>query len=324
MSIQIIFLLCVFCAVILLSQALFIPVYRPKRGNTLVVKQRLERLAEEWGDESAAVSIAMESRLKKASALGRKLESVAFIGRLSEKLEQSGSKMLGHQFLLMAIVVALAAAVVMQLWLKEPFVTALTFMGVLWMFNSKLNSDFMKRMDKIEEQFPEALDILRRGLQAGYAFPDSIKLTYEELDGPIAYEFKLMFAEINVSKDIRRALLHFIERVPTVSAMAFATAVQVQKETGGNLAENIQNLSRIIRKRFYFQRQVKTYSAQGRMSAWVLVSVPLVLFGYIYMSTPSYAKELTETEPGLRLLIAGAIGMLVGIYWISRLIKIEV
>ncbi|MBY6185070.1 type II secretion system F family protein [Marinobacter hydrocarbonoclasticus] len=324
MSVSMIFLICVFAAVVLLSQALFIPVYRPKRGDTKLVKARLQRLAEQWGEGESSVSIAMENRLKRASVLGRRLEAIPFIERLSEKLAQSGSRTLGHQYLLMALVVATLLGIGAFFVSKEPFLAAVAFVVTLAFFNSKLERDFVKRLDQIEEQFPEALDVVRRGLQAGYAFPDSIKLAYEELDGPIAYEFKLMFADINYGKDVRRALLHFIERVPTVSAMAFATAVQVQKETGGNLAENIQNLTRIIRKRFHFQRQVKTYSAQGRMSAWVLVCVPLALFGYLYLTSPNYAKELTDTEPGLNLLIAGGIGMAIGIFWISRLIKIEV
>ncbi|MBY5920832.1 type II secretion system F family protein [Ferrimonas balearica] len=324
MSIELTFLACVFLAVILLSQALFIPVYRPKRGDTRVVKERLNRLAQERGEEGAAVSIAMENRLKKASVLGRVLESNRFVSDLSFKLQQSGSKMLGYQFLLLALITSLATGLAVWIWRNEWFLALLSGVIVLVLFNVKLNRDFNSRMEKIEEQFPEALDILRRGIQAGYAFPDAVKLTYEEMDGPIAYEFKLLFADINYGKDTRRALLHFIERVPSVSAMAFSTAVQVQKETGGNLAENIQNLSRIIRQRFRFQRQVKTYSAQGRMSAWVLVSVPLALFGYLYLSSPTYARELTDTEVGNTLLIIAGIGMLIGIVWISRLIKIEV
>ncbi|MBY6019801.1 type II secretion system F family protein [Halomonas denitrificans] len=324
MSIELIFLGCVFLAVILLSQALFIPVYRPKRGDTKVVKERLNRLAQEWGDEKAAVSIAVENRLKRASALGKAMEQSQFVSDLTFKLQQSGSRLLGYQFLLLALFSALVVAVAVWFWRSEWFLALTAAIIVLALFNLKLNRDFNKRMEKIEEQFPEALDILRRGIQAGYAFPDAIKLTYEEMDGPIAYEFKVMFAEINYGKDTRRALLHFIERVPSVSAMAFSTAVQVQKETGGNLAENLENLTRIIRKRFRFQRQVKTFSAQGRMSAWVLVCVPLALFGYLYLSSPTYARELTDTEIGNTLLTIAGIGMLIGIYWISRLIRIEV
>ncbi|SDK00747.1 tight adherence protein B [Ferrimonas sediminum] len=324
MSIQVIFLGCVFAAVLLLSQALFLPVYRPQRGDTRVIKDRLKQLAKERGDSADDVSLLRRNRLQKASSLGRRMEQFPFIQNLSFKLEQSGSRYLGHQYLMMALFTALVFTVICWFLSKDWLFCMLAFLLTLTLFHFKLSRDFDKRMETIEEQFPEALDILRRGLQAGYAFSDSVKLTYEEMEGPLAFEFRLMFADINYGKDTKRALLRFIERVPSVSAMAFSSAVQVQKETGGNLAENMQNLSRVIRQRFTFKRKVKSMSAEGRMSAWVLVLMPLGLFAFLFLTSPSYARELTDSESGNDLLMYGAIGMMIGTYWIGRLIRIEV
>ncbi|MEZ9370912.1 type II secretion system F family protein [Shewanella sp. 10N.286.51.B2] len=194
---------------------------------------------------------------------------------------------------------------------------------VFLLFYFKLNRDIAKRMDAIEASFPDALDVLRRALQAGYSFSDAIKLVTEEMEGPLAKEFSLMFANINYSKDTKRAILGFIERVPSVSAMAFSSAVMVQKETGGNLAENIDNLAQVIRKRFMFRRRVRTLSAEGRLSAWILILLPFVLFAVIYLQTPDYVGELTGTEDGKTLLMWGAIGMTLGGLWISKLIRID-
>mgnify|MGYP002335761664 FL=1 len=143
------------------------------------------------------------------------------------------------------------------------------------------------------------------------------------MEGPLAKEFSLMFANINYSKDTKRAILAFIERIPSVSAMAFASAVMVQKETGGNLAENIDNLSRVIRQRFTFRRRVRTLSAEGRLSAWILILLPFVLFAVIYIQTPGYVGELLETEDGNSLLMWGGVGMVIGGIWISKLIRID-
>ncbi|BDY05950.1 type II secretion system F family protein [Ferrimonas sp. YFM] len=324
MSIELIFLGCVFAAVLLLSQALFLPVYRPQRGDTKVIKERLKQLAKEKGDDEENLSLLRRNRLQKTSALGRQLESYAFIQNLSFKLEQSGSAYLGHQYLMMALFSALVLTTLCWMFTNDMLFCIITAVLTITLFHMKLNRDFDKRMEAIETQFPEALDILRRGLQAGYAFSDSIKLVYEEMEGPLAFEFKLMFADINYGKDTKRALLRFIERVPSVSAMAFSSAVQVQKETGGNLAENMKNLSRIIRQRFTFKRKVKSMSAEGRMSAWVLVLMPLGLFAFLFLTSPSYARELTDSPDGHRLMIYGALGMLIGTYWIGRLIRIEV
>ena len=231
---------------------------------------------------------------------------------------------MGHHFVLITLISATIVALVSMIFIHEPILSFFLFGLTVMLFNFKLNRDTNKRMDAIEASFPDALDVIRRALQAGYSFSDAIKLATEELDGPIAKEFKLMFANINYTKDTKRALLGFIERVPSISSMAFASAVMVQKETGGNLAENIGNLSRVIRERFTFRRRVRTLSAEGRLSAWILILLPFVLFAVIYLQTPSYVGELTGTEQGQKLLMWGAIGMTIGGWWISKLIKIDV
>ena len=321
---QVIFLGLVFIAVLFLTQALFLPVYSPQRANTALVRKRLKKLSQEGGDNSFETSLLRKSRLEKLGAIGRWLESFEFIESLSYRLELADYKLLGHQFIIFAVVSATFVSVIAWLLLPQIAVALFCFVITLLLFNLKLNRDTAKRMDKIEEDFPDALDVLRRALLAGYSFSDAVKLVTEEMQGPLAKEFSLMFANINYSKDTKRAILGFIERVPSVSAMAFASAVMVQKETGGNLAENINNLARIIRLRFTFRRRVRTLSAEGRLSAWILILLPFVLFAVIYLQTPGYVAELTGTKEGNNLLMWGAIGMFVGGMWISRLIRIDI
>ncbi|AQS35944.1 Flp pilus assembly protein TadB [Shewanella psychrophila] len=321
---EMIFLGLIFLAVILLSQALFLPVYSPQRANTALVRKRLKKLAERASDSAYETSLLRTSRLKNVTSIGRTLEKIEFIENLSYRLELADYKIMGHHFLLLTLISAIIVALVSWIFIHEPILSFFLFGLTVMMFNFKLNRDTNKRMDAIEASFPDALDVIRRALQAGYSFSDAIKLATEELDGPIAKEFKLMFANINYTKDTKRALLGFIERVPSISSMAFASAVMVQKETGGNLAENIGNLSRVIRERFTFRRRVRTLSAEGRLSAWILILLPFVLFAVIYLQTPSYVGELTGTEQGQKLLMWGAIGMTIGGWWISKLIKIDV
>ncbi|ACJ29388.1 Tight adherence TadB-like transmembrane protein, putative [Shewanella piezotolerans WP3] len=320
---EVIFLGLIFIAVIFLSQALFLPVYSPQRVNTALVRKRLKSLSEDSENTTYETSLLRKSRLAKLGTIGRYLESFQFIEDLSYRLELADYKLLGHQYLFLALITATILAVGAWLYLAEIIAGMFVFGLVLFLFNFKLVRDTNKRMDKIEESFPDALDVLRRALQAGYSFSDAVKLVTEEMEGPLAKEFSLMFANINYSKDTKRALLSFIERVPSVSAMAFASAVMVQKETGGNLAENIQNLSRVIRLRFTFRRRVRTLSAEGRLSAWILILLPFVLFAVIYIQTPGYVGELTGTEEGHKLLMWGAIGMFVGGLWISKIIRID-
>ncbi|MCL1144555.1 type II secretion system F family protein [Shewanella marinintestina] len=321
---QVIFLGLVFIAVLFLTQALFLPVYSPQRANTALVRKRLKKLSEESGDITFETSLLRKSRLGKLGPIGRWLESFEVIESLSYRLELADYKLLGHQFIFIALFVSILLGAAAWFYLGEPLAAVFAFGMGLFLFNFKLNRDTNKRMDKIEESFPDALDVLRRALQAGYSFSDAVKLVTEEMEGPLAKEFALMFANINYSKDTKRAILGFIERVPSVSAMAFASAVMVQKETGGNLAENINNLARVIRLRFTFRRRVRTLSAEGRLSAWILILLPFVLFAVIYIQTPGYVGELTGTKEGNNLLMWGAIGMFVGGMWISKLIRIDI
>ncbi len=320
---QLIFLGLIFIAVIFLSQALFLPVYSPQRAKTSQIRKRLKNLSELTNDKSYETSLLRKSKLDKASKLGLWAEKFEFIENLSYRLELADYKMLGYQFFTLALLCMLATIAGAFYFTKEPLVSIVLGALCLGLFHIKLNRDINKRMDQIEASFPDALDVLRRALQAGYSFSDAIKLVTEEMDGQLSKEFKLMFANINYSKDTKRALLSFIERVPSVSAMAFASAVMVQKETGGNLAENINNLSRVIRQRFTFRRRVRTLSAEGRLSAWILILLPFVLFAVIYIQTPSYVGELTGTKDGQNLLVWGAIGMTLGGLWISKLIRID-
>ncbi|MFS1438256.1 type II secretion system F family protein [Shewanella sp. 10N.286.48.A6] len=320
---EIIFLVLIFIAVIFLSQALFLPVYSPQRANTAQVRKRLQQLSQESGDGILETSLLRKNRLSKVGKIGRALESIGFIEDLSYRLELADYRFLGHQFLFLALFVATLVGIVSWWYFRVPLMVFFAMFIVFLLFYFKLNRDIAKRMDAIEASFPDALDVLRRALQAGYSFSDAIKLVTEEMEGPLAKEFSLMFANINYSKDTKRAILGFIERVPSVSAMAFSSAVMVQKETGGNLAENIDNLAQVIRKRFMFRRRVRTLSAEGRLSAWILILLPFVLFAVIYLQTPDYVGELTGTEDGKTLLMWGAIGMTLGGLWISKLIRID-
>lgn len=320
MSNQLIFLLLVFAAVLFMSQTLFVSVYNPQRTKTKQLKQRIKELSQE---DSFSADLMLQQRLQKLPSLFQTMERTSFVEGLTYKLEMGGSKLFGHQYLL--IIILISALISPLIWY---FTSDLLFVGisVLMVFTfamMKLKRDISKRLEKIEIQFPEALDVLRRGLQSGYAFSEALKLVCEETQGDLAIEFDFLFRQINFGNDIKTALLTFVHRVPTTSSMAFASAVSIQKETGGNLAEKIETLSRVIRARFKFKRRVKTLSAEGRLSAWVLVLTPFALFAVLYLSAPDYVGILFSSPEGLNLLKWGGLGMILGTVWINKLIQIE-
>jgi len=152
----------------------------------------------------------------------------------------------------------------------------------------------------------------------------AIKLVADEMDDPVAEEFGTTFADINYGNDSRRAMLGLLQRVPSTTVMALVTSVLVQRETGGNLAEILERISAVIRGRFKLQRKVKSLSAEGRMSAWILALVPLFLFAVITLTSPDYLPMMLEAEVGKKMIIYGAVSGIIGIYWIKKIIRIEV
>ncbi|MDT4861181.1 Type II secretion system (T2SS), protein F [compost metagenome] len=163
-----------------------------------------------------------------------------------------------------------------------------------------------------------------RALRAGHPFNETLQLVAEEHQGPVAHEFGLTFADINYGNDVRRAMLGLLERMPSMTVMMLVTSVLIHRDTGGNLTEVLERLSSLIRGRFRFQRKVKTLSAEGRMSAWVLVAVPFVLAAAIVLTTPEYLPLLIKEPLGQKMVTWAFVAMLIGIFWIRRIIRIQV
>ena len=188
----------------------------------------------------------------------------------------------------------------------------------------KLKFDLAKRFARFEEQLPEALDVMTRALRAGYPFNETLHLVATEMDDPIAREFHIAFDEINFGVDMRWALRSMVDRTPSMSLMAIVTTVLVQRETGGNLAETFENIGKLIRARFKFQRRVLTLTAEARMSAWILVMIPFVLFAGISIINPDYVANLTHDPMGRKIILAGIVLMIIGNLWIRKLIAMEI
>jgi tight adherence protein B len=140
---------------------------------------------------------------------------------------------------------------------------------------------------------------------------------------PIAHEFELTFADVNYGNDLRQALLGMLLRVPSSNLMAVVTAVLIQKETGGNLAEIFERIAQVIRSRFRFGRRVRTLSAEGRLSAWILAMVPIILFGVLWILSPTYLPPLLHDPTGQKMVGFACVMLVVGVLWMRKIIRID-
>jgi tight adherence protein B len=317
------FLVLVFVAVFMLAQGTVVPVFSDARKMRKRIAARLSNVAQD-SDAGEFASILRENYLKELSPLERSLESAPGMKRLSGLIEQSGRQTPAYRVVLLSIVLALGGAIGGWLGTREwQIAAAAALIGLLAPY-IKVGRDRARRLAKFEEQMPEAIDVIQRALKAGHPFNQCLKLVAEDMEEPIAREFELTFADISFGNDTRRALFGLLQRAPSVSVTALITAVLVQRETGGNLAENLGRISSVIRGRFRFQRKVKTLSAEGRLSGWILAMTPLVLFGALWLMHPEYVARLTDHPRGPTLIyIAAGMGT-VGILWIRRLVRIEV
>jgi tight adherence protein B len=248
-----IFLGLVFLTIFLLSQGLVVPVFGEGGKMRKRLKQRLATLDAESADDPIA-SLLREKYLRDLAPWERSLESLPFMHPLRQMIEQAGYKILAYRVVAISTVLTrmpLAGLAAFFAGFAAPLLK-------IW----KARND---RMAQFEEQLPDAIDAMRRALKAGHPFSATLKLVAEDMEDPIAYEFEQTFADINYGNDARPAMLGLLARVPSVTVMALVTSILVQKETGGNIAEILGEISKVIRSRFRFYRRVRTLSAEGRL-----------------------------------------------------------
>jgi tight adherence protein B len=181
-----------------------------------------------------------------------------------------------------------------------------------------------KRIGELEAQFPDALDFLARSMRAGHAFTISLEMVGEEIHDPLGQEFRALFNEQNLGAPLDRSLINFGKRVPLPDVRFFASAVLLQRQTGGNLSEVLGRLSHIIRERFRLKGQVQATSAHGRLTATILTLLPIATLVGLVISSPGYLDPLLTDPTGRKLIGAGVGCQILGNMFIRKIIKIRV
>ena len=239
-------------------------------------------------------------------------------------IEQTGVKTTVSAVLLAALGCAVVFAFVVAMAIRAPWAlpvgAALGFAVPFVVLNIKRS----KRLRTYEEAFPEALDLIARALKAGHAFATGLKMVADEMDEPVGPEFRKTFDEQNFGLPLKDALDNLTQRVPLIDVRFFATAVLIQRETGGNLSEILENLAHVVRERFKILRQVRVYTAHGRMTGYVLLALPAVLCIALSFINPDHMNLLFREKMGQMLLMTALVMQFIGYMWIRQVVKIEV
>lgn len=299
------------------------------RASTLTdtqkrTREQLRRLAMVGGDEAIDQDLMRDRRLSSIGLLDRLLAGTAFAKDTELLLYRAGVDMRVGTFMLISAVCGAVAMLVFQIFFQRPLLSLGVGIVALFVPYFIVKNKMNKRTRQLEEQLPDAMDLMTSALRAGLSLPASLKLVAEEAPSPLAEEFGYTFDEQNLGLDIRDAMLNMARRTDSVDMKFFVTAVVVQRETGGNLAEIMENIARIVRERFRILGDVRTLTAHGRFSGIVLSLLPIVMGVVISLLHPTYMLEFLKDPTGQAMIMLAAVMQVVGFIWIRRIVNIRV
>jgi tight adherence protein B len=299
------------------------------QGPSMMAQRRLEsrldeimKPAEDRGRDSK--DLFKESKAGPLPAIDHFMRGTSQGTAISRWIEQTGVKTTISALLLIALFSGVAVALLVTMVVRAPWglpVGAAVGFGLPFMV---LNYKRGKRLRAFEELFPEALDLISRALKAGHAFATGLKMVADEMAEPVGPEFRKTFDEQNFGLPLKDALDNLTHRVPIIDVRFFATAVLIQRETGGNLSEILENLAHVVRERFKILRQVRVYTAHGRLTGYVLLALPAVLCIALMFINPDHMNILFREHMGQMLLMTAIVMQTIGYVWIRQVVKIEV
>jgi tight adherence protein B len=262
--------------------------------------------------------------LKEVGAFERFIFNIPRLSKLDNLLIKTNLPINATAFILISVALGVSGFGIAYLYFHQIAATValgLACVLVPYLFLKLAEKNYY---NKFNNQLPEALDLLSRAVRSGNALSAGLGMVGEQSEDPISVEFLATVDEINLGLTINEALENLCERVPLADLRFFAIAVMVQKETGGNIGEILENISRLIRERIQFKDHVAALTAEGRLSAIVLIGLPIFLFIYMYLTNYDYISLLWIEEKGHYMIYGGIILQIIGAYVIKRIVDIDI
>lgn len=318
------FVVFLFAAVILLCEGVWLWWSSTHGKAAQRVARRLQVMSGGTGRSGERISILKQRRFSSHDALDRLLHRIPAAHRLDTLLVQAGSKLTVDRFVgcsLAAMLLPLLLAARWPLPLPVRLALALLALATPWVLVRRART---RRLCRIEHQLPDAADFIARALRAGHSFTNVLQIVGNELPEPLSGEFRIAREEINYGVPMGEALHNMAARIPLTDLRYLIIAVLIQRESGGNLAEILGNISQIIRDRLKLAAQVRVLSAEGRMSAWILGLLPFAVTLVLVVVNPKYVSMLWTDPAGVRLLWYAAGMILFGVIWLRKIIRIRI
>lgn len=289
-------------------------------------RHRIERVRQRWSADPGAKRSGILRPQQREGLPGFILNLVPKPQLLKQRLARTGLKAGLTDYLLACAVCGLASFGVLEM--LGPFSTVLNaaagLAAAIMLPQQVVGTLIARRQKKITAAFSEAIDLMVRGLRSGLPITETIRSVGEEMSGPIAEEFKLINELQSLGQTLEQALQRAADRVDTAEFRFFVIALAVQRETGGNLAETLENLSAVLRDRFRMKMKIKALSAEPRASAAILGALPTIMWGILYLVNSGYALELFTDPRGHFMIGFGVLSQAMGIGVMARMIRFEI
>lgn len=322
---MILFAFLVFVLTLVLSiSALYFFVYVPAAKRE--VRERLAAMQQvSLQPDGSIEQLVMRAQAReRLPAVDRLLLKLHWLSNLQLLMEQAGLKITAGNVALISAGIGLGA---LLLGLLSPIpaplallLAALLACGPFFFVLQKRR----RRLARFEEVFPDAIDLLARAVRAGHAFTSGFALIGSEMPEPVAEEFRTTYAQQSLGLSLEDSLKNFALRVPLPDVRIFVSALLIQRESGGNMAEILDNLATVIRERFRILRQVQILSAEGRLSMYVLMALPVGMAIVLFLLNPEYMRELLDDSTGRWALAGAAVSQFIGYLFIRKIVRIEV
>jgi tight adherence protein B len=299
------------------------------RVPAMLMRRKLESRLQEIGQtdqpEGETTAVLLKTlHTGPMPGLDRAIGQTARGSAMAGWIDQSGAKVSLSAVLLAAALAGFVFAFIAGVLLRQPLAMLGGFLLGFGLPFLVLHVKRGRRLRTFEEQFPEALDLIGRALKAGHAFATGLKMVADEMPEPVGPEFRKTFDEQNFGLPLKDALENLTVRIPLLDVRFFATAVLIQRETGGNLSEILENLAHVVRERFKILRQVRVYTAHGRLTGYVLLALPAFLSIALMFINPDHMNLLFRERMGQMMLMGAIVMQTLGFLWIKKIVKIEV
>ncbi|MBD58856.1 MAG: pilus assembly protein TadB [Citromicrobium sp.] len=293
-------------------------------------KQVQKRLSGVRYRHSESADAKVESQMKKAMAARKpKVHKVAGSGSRSEalaiRLQRTGMGWTVSQYLYASIGLSLAVGLILYLQTGVPLLSAIggLFIGA-GIPHLVVNYFIKRRTNQFTAKFPDAIDLLVRGLRSGLPVTETLAVVAQEISGPVGIEFKGIIERIKIGRSMEEAMQVSADRLNIAEFNFFTITLAIQRETGGNLAETLSNLSDVLRKRSQMKLKIKAMSSESKASAYIVGSLPFLVFGMIWWINPTYIGAFFEDE---RLIVIGLGGlgwMSIGVFIMAKMVSFEI